>query len=240
MSAPQRSIVDDAAHVAYRLTNSQKRPWPYAHMILDDVLPRDLFEALRSIEIPADAWTRHASYDDDARNERFRYSVSVSAKELETESAVDPLLIHTYQVLTHPFATQAMAGAFSKELLAAFGTTALPMRCGLTFNEDRSGYELLPHTDVAYKAITLLIYLADDGANPDLGTEIFVRSPHTRPTEDPMHQRYYRSHFLKVATAPYRANSGLIFAPTEQSFHGVSRVESAERTRRQMQFQLMI
>lgn len=240
MSDRLEDIEDDAAHIAYTLSGARRLAWPFAHVRLEAVLPPALFDALRTLPVENGDMEQHLFHDDAASSEQFRYSITVDRKRIERGEVKQAALVRTYNALTHRFAVQAMVGLFAKDLGTAFGTTALPMRAGLTFIEDRTGYELLPHTDVAYKAVTLLIYLADPGANPALGTEIYVPKGSLSHVDDPMHRRYLRDGFTRVTTVPYRPNQGLAFAPNERSFHGVAKADIGDRTRRLLQFQLMI
>jgi hypothetical protein len=130
---------------------------------------------------------------------------------------------------------------FSNELESEFGTIDLALSPGAILIEDRSGYELLPHTDLARKALTLIMYLASDDADPALGTELYVfRGGADDPPADIMQKRVARQWFNRVTTVPYRPNCGLAFAPSKNTFHGVRRVQSDNAVRRVLQFQLNV
>jgi len=136
---------------------------------------------------------------------------------------------------------KALTRVFARDLMAAFGRLDLPLASTLMLVEDRSGYALLPHTDVPHKAVTLLIYLAGDGADPSLGTELYMPAPGvTLEGGFPMRGRFARSPFVRVATAPYRGNLALMFPPSQRSFHGVKEVTAGDPTRRLLQFQISV
>lgn len=69
---------------------------------------------------------------------------------------------------------------------------------------DSDGFWLEPHTDISVKLFTMLIYLSEDPALADAGTDIYDDTP---------------EHNL-VASAPYEANAGLIFIPGKKTWHG--------------------
>jgi len=61
--------------------------------------------------------------------------------------------------------------------------------------------------DISVKLFTMLIYLSDDPNLFDAGTDIYDATP---------------EHKL-VATAPYEQNTGLIFIPGTNTWHGFSK-----------------
>ena len=96
------------------------------------------------------------------------------------------------------------------------------------------------------KLITCLIYLADQGQNSSEGTSLYGAAPRakhpaeTNATDDdkqPQHPPLSRDDFMLVQTVPYRPNTALIFAPGDNTRHGVEEVNGDE-TRRAIQFQI--
>jgi len=67
---------------------------------------------------------------------------------------------------------------------------------------DTDGFWLEPHTDIGAKLFTMLVYLSDDS-----GTELWGTDLYDGPTK-------------WVGTSPYRRNSGLIFVPAANTWHG--------------------
>jgi hypothetical protein len=70
---------------------------------------------------------------------------------------------------------------------------------------DIDGFWLEPHTDIGVKLFTMLVYLSDDRGCEAWGTDI-LDGP------DKL-----------VATIPYQRNSGFIFIPSANSWHGFQR-----------------
>lgn len=77
----------------------------------------------------------------------------------------------------------------------------------IEYCQDTDGFWLEPHLDLGVKLFTMLVYLSDDPQLFDAGTDIYDASP---------------EHKL-VATAPYEYNTGLIFIPSHDSWHGFSK-----------------
>ncbi len=70
---------------------------------------------------------------------------------------------------------------------------------------DTDGFWLEPHTDIGAKLFTMLVYLSDEPGSAAWGTDL-LDGPEKR-----------------VATTPYRRNSGFIFIPAPNSWHGFHR-----------------
>ena len=59
----------------------------------------------------------------------------------------------------------------------------------------------------------------------------------TDDDKQPQHPPLSRDDFVLVQTVPYRPNTALIFAPGDNTWHGVEEV-SGDETRRAIQFQI--
>lgn len=70
---------------------------------------------------------------------------------------------------------------------------------------DRDGFWLEPHTDIGAKFFTMLIYLADPPPGEDWGTDL------------------YEAPARHAGRAPARRNTGLIFVPAADTWHGFVR-----------------
>ncbi len=88
---------------------------------------------------------------------------------------------------------------------AETGTRLADTRLRIEYCQDAPGFWLEPHTDIAVKRFTMLVYLLDDAALKLAGTDI-----HEGPPD-----------YAYVATAPYGRNLGVIFIPGSNTWHGV-------------------
>jgi hypothetical protein len=85
------------------------------------------------------------------------------------------------------------------------------------------GYELGPHTDSPHKLATLIFCLGPRGAAASLGTALFgPRDPAFRCAGGP---HYPAADFERIEIAPFLPNSMFGFVKTNDSFHGVERLE---------------
>jgi hypothetical protein len=78
-------------------------------------------------------------------------------------------------------------------------------RLRIEYCQDGPGFWLEPHTDIAVKKFTMLIYLSDDPGLRLAGTDIHEGKPD----------------FKYVTSAPYGRNLGVIFIPAHNTWHGV-------------------
>lgn len=79
-------------------------------------------------------------------------------------------------------------------------------RLRIEYCQDGDGFWLEPHVDLPVKLFTMLIYLSGEPELADAGTDIYDVSPEHRP----------------VARAPCAWNTGLIFIPGKNTWHGFS------------------
>ena len=102
---------------------------------------------------------------------------------------------------------EAVAAALQDDILV----DRLEELCGVSLGgaylrieycQDIDGFWLEPHTDIGAKLFTMLIYLSAEPASKLWGTDLMT------------------SDGTVVATAPYRCNSGLIFTPGSDTWHG--------------------
>lgn len=102
---------------------------------------------------------------------------------------------------------RALAAGFQDQEV----TGSLARRCGvdlagtflrIEYCQDTDGFWLEPHTDIGVKKFTMLLYLSEGPGAETLGTDI------------------YDGEKRRVETAPCRFNSGLIFIPASDTWHG--------------------
>ncbi len=75
----------------------------------------------------------------------------------------------------------------------------------IEYCQDEPGFWLEPHTDIAVKKYTMLVYLSDDPGLRLAGTDI-----HAGPPD-----------YKYVTSAPYGKNRGVIFIPGDNTWHAV-------------------
>jgi hypothetical protein len=188
------------AHMAYAIGNAYVKTFPFPHIWVPQVFPRDYYEELRGTLPPT------AEYKPGEKH----YNGRVFG---ETDDI--PLL--------DPFRTQMFASIaqlpFQKFLHKRFPTGSFPARTDLRLVADPEGYAIGPHTDAPWKVLSFLFYLPENWDHSDLGTSIYLpRDPNFRCKGGP---HYPHEDFINIKTVPYAPNSLFAFFKTETSFHGV-------------------
>ena len=107
-------------------------------------------------------------------------------------------------------ACAALAEAFQDEATTALLEDMCGVRLGGSFLRiecclDTDGFWLEPHTDIGAKLLTMLVYLSDDPEAEDWGTDIMDAS----------------GTVLRRASGAF--NTGLIFVPAADTWHGFTR-----------------
>ena len=105
---------------------------------------------------------------------------------------------------------RAAAEAFQDADTVRLFSEAFGGRLGNTFvrieyAQDTDGFWLKPHTDIGVKMFTMLIYMSDDPAHADLGTDI------------------YADENTPVGRSPFEPNSAMVFIPSDRTWHGFER-----------------
>jgi hypothetical protein len=98
------------------------------------------------------------------------------------------------QALQHP----ETVAAIERQCAVSLAGTSLRIE----YCQDTDGFWLEPHTDIGAKRFTMLIYLARDPDCESWGTDVYA---------DP--ERL-------VTTVPYHFNTGMIFVPGQDTWHG--------------------
>lgn len=211
-----------AAHLSDKIRNASIRRDPFAHLVIDDVFPEDVYAELRQ-RLPATEYFR-----------RFKDSGRVDDTYSPHRLAFAPAQLDRLTGAARTFWTALFAEVTAREFTAAiidkfatdlkFGDTDGDVRIATEtcLMRDQTGYELGPHTDSTAKLVSLLFYLAPDDAHPELGTSLYL--PKDRGFFCPGGPHHPFELFDRIATVPYRPNSLMAFAKSERSFHGVEPV----------------
>jgi hypothetical protein len=126
---------------------------------------------------------------------------------------------------SNDFASAIIDYLFSHIKLRLIGEKVINVHSSTMLCNLKQGYSLGPHSDSPHKLITILFYLPKDNKNTELGTSIYTpRDIQFECTGGP-HYRF--SDFELLKTAPFIPNSLFGFVKTDNSFHGVKKIEVA-------------
>jgi len=161
---------------------------PYDFWLLHDVLPPDWVKAIAALPF---APPQQAVFD--GRRESNNSTRVYFAPE---NQAKFPVCADMVQLFSDPTVVSRLEALTRTDLSKG--------HLRIEYCQDVDGFWLEPHLDISVKLFTMLVYLSDDPALRDAGTDVYDDSPEHR----------------LVCSAPYEPNAGLIFIPGKKSWHG--------------------
>ena len=168
------------------LNRSTENAAPYRHWFLSGLIPDDILHDVSTINFPATVLDG-VSGKRELHNDHRHY--------------FDRENLATYSGMA------AIAGAFQSSMMISriehfFGTKIEGTFLRIEYAIDQDGFWLEPHTDLGVKKLTVLIYMADEQTDADLGTDIFDGEKKW------------------AARTPFRSNTALAFVPGDNTYHG--------------------
>lgn len=198
MSSSTGAKMTPRGHVITALENAPKIRDPFPYFFAENVFPDDLY----------------AEIQETLKYKRDFHSESFANRQFANEVGIPSLeFMHTKE-----FCLDCLY-LFGDELQAEFGGTKTNFHRDLRLIRDCENYKIGPHTDAAWKVLSLLFYLPADDSLRNYGTSIFVpKDLKFRCIGGPHHSF---DNFAEVWRAPFLPNSCLGFWKTDKSFHGV-------------------
>jgi hypothetical protein len=202
-----------AQHVASAIDRATLDTDPMAHLVVQDLLPRETYDALVDAIPPAELFS-----DKDDRKQNFKlHTVDIAPEWTVTAlSFMEDLIIPRMIV---PGLVRKCESHILATYVKKYGTTLGPQVAGLAHIATagrlmlrRPGYHLDPHLDPDRVVVTCLIYFARPGDDESYGTSFY------RINGDPVINRRntffprnegYRCDLVK--TAPFRPNTAVAF-----------------------------
>ena len=164
---------------------------PFNYWLLERMLPQETLKGLQQLP-----FEKPDGVTFDGRRENNNATRVYFTREAQ---ATFPVI----REMAHAFGNSETVRAIEK----ATGTDLSAGQLRIEHCIDTDGFWLEPHTDISVKLFTMLVYLSEDPALADAGTDVYDATP---------------EHNL-VVSAPYAANAGLIFIPGKDTWHGFSK-----------------
>lgn len=165
---------------------AERREEPYRHWNLTGLLPDETVRVLNRLPFPAPSLDG-VSGTREAHNATRVYFDKAHRTEFEVCEQVATMLQ-------------------DREVIAAvgrgFGADLNETYLRIEYAQDTDGFWLQPHTDIGVKRFTMLLYLSDDPAHAELGTDIYAAAD---------------SWFGRSDFGP---NKALVFVPSDTTWHG--------------------
>lgn len=215
---------------AYRVGNAPVQSYPFPHLFVRDVFPREYYAELLRL-FPAPQFFKPLA---EARGTQGYPERSILALSPESLGALPEPARAFWSELSRWFT----GGSFGRLLIDKFASSlgerfkdapAVEMFGEALLVEDRARYALGPHTDHPSKVLSMLFYLPPDESQAHLGTSIYVPKDPEFSCEGGAHHDF--GLFERMITMPFLPNSLFAFVKTSRSFHGVEPVADHDASR---------
>ena len=239
-------FLDTELHVAYRILNTPILNFPFPHFYVENVFPHDFYSKIqenllteKEMTSMADLYPQNtglASYKDrfvmDFTRADSMNKVGKKKKEFWTS-----------------FGENFSKGAFGSVIQTKFKKFLdmrfqylddVSFRHEMQLINDKKNYSLGPHTDHPRKVASLLIYLPTDLTQKESGTSIYIPKDPNFLAQNKEYQHYPHELFHKVITMPFAPNSAFSFIRTNNSFHGVEKLEVEDTDRWLLLFDIFL
>jgi hypothetical protein len=223
MTERQVCSVRPLDHFVQRLKTAEIVPEPYPHYCLDQVFPEEFYRLLLR-HLPAASAYQNLFEITTLKLNHFRFRDQRDLADGWSGSLPEEMRDFWDEFnawFLGPELAQAVLDSFVGPMRARLGERAgwPEVSVEVQLIRHQPGFFLGPHTDLSTKLVVLLIYLAPDDNHQHLGTSVY--RPKNPGFTCPDSTHYAFDDFVKVKTAPYRANSLLAFERSDRSFHGV-------------------
>ena len=205
-------------HFIARLRSATVEMDPFPHYVLDQVFPDDYYREL-ICNLPDSTVYENLYEVTDLKLDHFRHR-----DQRDMDHGWTDRLPADQREFWGSFNKWFLSKKLAWAVMNSFGESLAlfpqpEISVDSQFIRHRAGYFLGPHSDLYTKLVVLLLYLAPDDNAEHLGTSLY------RPKEAgfscPNSKHYAFEDFVRVKTAPYRANTLLAFVRSDVSFHGL-------------------
>lgn len=232
-------VPDVYEHVIYQILNTPMNDYPFEHLYVKDVFPKDFYQQIL-VNLPTtEEYTcieKLGRVSKGSYLERFLYPLDKEKienlpqeKKEFWQNFMNMFMGEEFkQVATHLF-EDIMQKKFADE-------PDLKLKWTVDLVRDTINYSIGPHTDSPQKVITFIFYLPEDESHPNIGTSLFAPKDPNYTDSRGYHHDF--DLFKMITTMPFMPNTMFGFIRTDTSWHGVAPVkEKVERN--SITFQLM-
>lgn len=187
--------------VLHALSSARECDYPFRHWEVQEMLPKALTDQILAIRLP--------------RPEGFTYDGTRASDSQLRPGGTPPQRMFVNQEIAaeRPFfkdlVDSFMDASVLKVVHEKYGVDLTGLYLRVEYINDFDGFFLDPHKDIVEKRFTLLFYLGDGPEH--MGTD------------------FYDSDLKCVKTAKYAHNSGYIFTPGDDTWHGLERKPIPDR-----------
>ena len=218
-------------HLSRAISSAGLQPSPFVHAFVRDVFPQSYYDLMRrNLPDPGLLISNGQAGRGDKLQARFVFELK--PKYLST-------LPDRKRDFWEDFARWILGENLRGCIFNKFSETVRNRSCDwdqlelwsdAVLVEDRMTHSIGPHTDHPRKVVSLLFYLPGDESQAHLGTSIYLPKNRTFECSGLAHHPFEK--FDRVATFPFIPNALVMFAKTDNSFHGIEPVNDLDCRRR--------
>ena len=243
--------------IAYKIYNSIVQRYPFAHSETQSLLPESLIDQILKNWPDSDEFKTNlesgsiagVSKDDSEHPYNFRYQICLTEeKQIEQISGEKIALWRNFtEILTSKEIIQALVALYSNALSRRFKLsnpgdlfTKFDYFPILHLLHDKTNYSLGPHTDNPGKVVVVLIYFEsdkEDNTSSSFGTSVYI--PKEKGFICGTGKHYSNDNFIRVYSAKFRKNNAFSFCRSDNSFHGVEKIQNKTVERKLLQYSLI-
>jgi len=191
-------------HVIYALRNAVIRQYPFPHFFATNVFPQEFYyDLIKQIEKNTDYTAMGGNYPD--------RSFGPKGAPDGLEFMIENDFMHEVMMIFYPW--------YKKR----YGDKNCQVSTDMRLIRDKAGYQIGPHTDAAWKLVSLLFYLPGTWAYRECGTSIYL--PSSKGFRCAGGPHYDFDGFNECYRAPFEPNTCFGFWKTYNSFHGVEPIK---------------
>jgi len=240
------SFIESELNFAYQFANTPINSFPFPHLYVQDIFS-DIFYSQIQKNLPAQNLMTSLPelYPEQPGFKNYKDRYVMDFRKDESINKIEKDKQEFWSALGNNF----IKGNVSDLLRSKF-QYYLNMRFKYLENvsyesefllvNDKKNYSLGPHTDHPRKVVSLLIYLPTDLTQKESGTSIYIPKDPNFLAQNKEYQHYPHELFHKVITMPFAPNSAFSFIKTNNSFHGVEKLEVEDTDRWLLLFDIFL
>ena len=238
-------FLDAELHFAYKIVNTPILNFPFPHLYIENIFSDDFYSKIQENLLETKEMTSLADLSSDnpglsTYKDRLvmDFTLAESMKKIRKDKR------EFWTSFGENFSENfhnLLRGKFKTFLDMRFQyLDDVSFRHEIKLINDKKNYSLGPHTDSLTKVISLLIYLPKDRSQIETGTSIYIPKDPNKLNKEMPHVHYPHEDFHKVTTMPFVPNSVFCFIKTNNSFHGLEKLEMEDTDRWSLQYNMSI
>ena len=217
--------LEDELHVSYKLGNVPINFFPFPHFYCENVFSNHFYKKIQE-NLPDESYLFPISEKRPVPIGVYKERFVLSLEDQDISQLPNANFWLTFR-------NQMLGGGLKNFLISRFADILKNIhpnlqnyntRSEILIVKDNENYALGPHTDSPKKLITILFYFPVDNSEENIGTSIYM--PKDFKFTCPGGPHYKKEKFNLIYTAPFKSNSAFGFVKTNNSFHGVEKVNT--------------